>query len=157
MQTLKYFLIPLSVAAFLFGCDSTDKTPTNKTEVIVTAPILDESGIFNASGLNPVRKYDLEDGHGFYIQESPDASIEFRTSPDRINLSLRTFPESEFKEKNNAAKSIIIKLAAVITGTDGRLIDGALSGEVKPGNTVVNNLPVNVSVAENSLLVTINK
>ncbi|WP_141214203.1 hypothetical protein [Aeromonas sp. A35_P] len=157
MQTLKCFLISFSVAVFLFGCDSSDKTPTNKIEVIVTAPILDEPSILNASGLNPVRKYELEDGHGFYMQESPDASIEFRTSPDRINLSLRTFPESEFKEKNDMAKNIVSKLAAVITGTDGKLIDGALSGEVKTGKTVINGLPVNVSVAENSLLVTINK
>ena len=109
------------------------------------------------SGLKPVKKYELEDGHGFYMQESPDASIEFRTSPDRINLSLRTFPESEFKEKNDMAKNIVSKLAAVITGTDGKLIDGALSGEVKTGKTVINGLPVNVSVAENSLLVTISK
>lgn len=157
MKLMKKIIISIPLAILLLGCDASDPAPKPEIESVASAPILDEAAILSASGLNPVRKYDLEDGHGFYMQEIPDASIEFRTSPDRINLSLRTFPESEFKEKNDAAKSIIIKLAAVITGTDGRLIDGALSGEVKPGKTVVNNLPVNVSVAENSLLVTINK
>ncbi|MGL6399325.1 hypothetical protein ACSZMI_15780 [Aeromonas veronii] len=111
----------------------------------------------SASGLKPVKKYDLEDGHGFYMQESPVASIEFRTSPDRINLSLRTFSEAEFKEKNEIAKSMVTKLASVVTGTDGKFIDRALSGDMKPGKAVINGLPVNVSVVENSLLVTINK
>ncbi|MEI4940790.1 hypothetical protein ACUVMQ_15520 [Aeromonas veronii] len=157
MKLMKRIFLSIPLTFFLLGCDASNSAPQPEIESVASAPILDEAGILSMSGLKPVKKYELEDGHGFYMQESPDASIEFRTSPDRINLSLRTFPESEFKEKNDMAKNIVSKLAAVITGTDGKLIDGALSGEVKTGKTVINGLPVNVSVAENSLLVTISK
>jgi hypothetical protein len=157
MKIIKFFLIPFSLAVFIFGCDSSGNTQAPQTDVIVAEPIVDEAVILSASGLKPVKKYELEDGHGFYMQESPVASIEFRTAPDRINLSLRTFSEAEFKDKNEIAKSMVTKLAAVITGTDGKFIDRALSGDMNPGKAVINGLPVNVSVVENSLLVTIDK
>ncbi|WP_429124996.1 hypothetical protein [Aeromonas allosaccharophila] len=157
MKLMKRIFLPIPLAFFLLGCDSSNSVPQPEVESVASAPILDEVGILSASGLKPVKKYDLEDGHGFYMQESPVASIEFRTSPDRINLSLRTFSEAEFKEKNEIAKSMVTKLASVVTGTDGKFIDRALSGDMKPGKAVINGLPVNVSVVENSLLVTIDK
>jgi hypothetical protein len=157
MKLMKRIFLSIPLAFFLLGCDSPSSAPQSETESVASAPILDEAGILSASGLKPVKKYELDDGHGFYMQESPVASIEFRASPDRINLSLRTFSEAEFKEKNEIAQSMVTKLAAVITGTDGKFIERALSGDMKPGKTVINGLPVNVSVVENSLLVTIDK
>lgn len=157
MKLMKRVFLSIPFAFFLLGCDSPSSAPQPETESVAAAPVLDEAEILSASGLKPVKKYKLDDGHGFYMQESPVASIEFRTSPDRINLSLRTFSEAEFKEKNEIAQSMVTKLAAVITGTDGKFIERALSGDMNPGKTVINGLPVNVSVVENSLLVTIDK
>ncbi|QWZ84143.1 hypothetical protein [Aeromonas sp. FDAARGOS 1404] len=155
---MRLLLATVISCILLTGCDnSTHPTETAAASETVTAPVLDEALILSGSGLKPVKKYSLDDGHGFYMQESPVASIEFRTSPDRINLSLRTFSEAEFKEKNEIAQSMVTKLAAVITGTDGKFIERALSGDMTPGKTVINGLPVNVSVVENSLLVTIDK
>lgn len=155
---MRFLFATVISCILLTGCDnSTQPTETAAASETVTAPVLDEALILSSSGLKPVKKYSLDDGHGFYMQESPVASIEFRTSPDRINLSLRTFSEAEFKEKNEIAKSMVTKLASVVTGTDGKFIDRALSGDMKPGKAVINGLPVNVSVVENSLLVTINK
>ncbi|NJI18846.1 hypothetical protein HBJ00_09160 [Aeromonas veronii] len=155
---MRFLLATVISCILLTGCDnSTQSTETASASETVTSPVLDEALILSSSGLKPVKKYSLDDGHGFYMQESPVASIEFRTSPDRINLSLRTFSEAEFKEKNEIAKSMVTKLAAVITGTDGKFIERALSGDMNPGKTVINGLPVNVSVVENSLLVTIDK
>lgn len=69
-----------------------------------------------------------------------------------------TYPEAEFKDKNSVAKNMATKLMSVITGTDGKLIDDALSGRIEPGKSTINGLPVTVSiVGENSLLVTISK
>lgn len=160
MQTIKRFAITLSLTVFLLGCDSSDTTQTQAVvaESVVTSPILDEAKILETVELVPVRKYDLEDGHGYYVQESPDVSIEFRSSPERINVSLMTYPEAEFKDKNSVAKNMATKLLSVITGTDGKLIDGALSGKIESGKSTINGLPVNISiVGENSLLVTISK
>ncbi|MFP7409827.1 hypothetical protein [Aeromonas veronii] len=155
---MRFLLATVISCILLTGCDnSTQSTETASASETVTSPVLDEALILSSSGLKPVKKYSLDDGHGFYMQESPVASIEFRTSPDRINLSLRTFSEAEFKEKNEIAQSMVTKLAAVITGTDGKFIERALSGDMNPGKTVINGLPVNVSVVENSLLVTIDK
>ncbi|MGY3922525.1 hypothetical protein LA366_12620 [Aeromonas jandaei] len=155
---MRLLLATVISCILLTGCDnSSQPTETAAASETVTAPVLDEALILSGSGLKPVKKYSLDDGHGFYMQESPVASIEFRTSPDRINLSLRTFSEAEFKEKNEIAQDMVTKLAAVITGTDGKFIERALSGDMNPGKTVINGLPVNVSVVENSLLVTIDK
>ncbi|WP_439837195.1 hypothetical protein [Aeromonas enteropelogenes] len=155
---MRFLLATVISCILLTGCDnSTQPTETASASETVTAPVLDEALILSSSGLKPVKKYSLDDGHGFYMQESPVASIEFRTSPDRINLSLRTFSEAEFKDKNEIAKNMVTKLASVVTGTDGKFIDRALSGDMKPGKAVINGLPVNVSVVENSLLVTIDK
>lgn len=160
MQTIKRFAITLSLMAFLLGCDSSDTTQAQAVvaESAVTPPILDEAKILEAAELVPVKKYNLEDGHGFYMQESPDAAIEFRSSPDRINVALMIFPEAEFKEKNLVAKKMVTKLTAVVTGTDGKLIDDAMSGQIEPGKHVINGLPVNISlVGDSNLLVTISK
>lgn len=160
MRKFNRLFLTVSLVAFLLGCDSSEKAQTQavESESVVTAPVLDEGKILEAVELVPVRKYDLEDGHGYYMHESPDASIEFRSSPDRINVSLMTFPEAEFKEKNATAKEMATKLISVITGTDGELIDDAMSGRIKSGKSTINGLLVNVSlVGENSLLVTISK
>lgn len=160
MRHFKLFALTLSLAAFLFGCDASDTTQTQTTaaESVIVAPILEEAKILQVSGLEIVKRYDLDDGHGIYVQQSPDAAIEFRTSPAKINLALRTFPEAGYEEKNAEAQRMITKLASVITGTDGKLIDDAISGKIEPGEHVINGLPVNVSfVNENNLLVTISK
>lgn len=115
-----------------------------------TIPILDEDAVIKASGLTPVKRYKLDDGHGFYLQESPDAAIEFRTN--RINLALRTFPDAGNEAKNAAAQEMITKLAAVITGTDGKLIGEAMTGDAALGEHFINGLTVNVSlVGDNDL------
>lgn len=157
MKVLKFFLIPFSLAFFIFGCDSSGNTKAPQTDVIVAAPIVDEAGILSASGLKPVKKYELEDGHGFYMQQSPDAAIEFRDNPPRINVALSTFPEAGYEAKNATANGIAKKLVSVITGTDGQLVDDVIAGEIKPGKQFINGLSVNVSGMEDNWLFTISK
>lgn len=140
----------------LAGCDG-NSPPSSDTATtqVVTAPVLDEASILKQSGFTTVRRYDLEDGHGFYMQESPDAAIEFRDN--RINVALRTFPEAGYEAKNATANGIAKKLVSVITGTDGQLVDDVISGEIKPGKQFINGLPINVSGMEHDWIITVNK
>ncbi|MGU5659813.1 hypothetical protein [Aeromonas veronii] len=140
----------------LTGCDGNSATSSDTaTTQAVTAPVLDEASILKESGFTTVRRYELEDGHGFYMQESPDAAIEFRDN--RINVALRTFPEAGYEAKNAAANGIAKKLVSVITGTDGQLVDEVIAGEIKPGKQFINGLPINVSGMEHDWIITVNK
>ncbi|WP_421212601.1 hypothetical protein [Aeromonas sp. 600479] len=142
----------------LAGCDGNSATSSDTaTTQAVTAPVLDEASILKESGLTTVRRYGLEDGHGFYMQESPDAAIEFRDNPPRINVALRTFPEAGYEAKNATANGIAKKLVSVITGTDGQLVDDVIAGEIKPGKQFINGLSVNVSGMEHDWLITVSK
>lgn len=142
----------------LTGCDnSTQSTETASASETVRAPILDEALILSSSGLKPVKKYTLDDGHGFYMQQSPDAAIEFRDTPSRINVALRTFPEAGYEAKNATANEIVKKLVSVITGTDGQLVDDAIAGKAKLGKQFINGLPVNIAGREHDWLITISK
>lgn len=155
---MRLLLATVISGILLTGCDnSTQPTETAAASETVTAPVLDESLILSGSGLKPVKKYSLDDGHGFYMQESPDAAIEFRDNPPRINVALRTFPEAGYEAKNAAANEIAKKLVSVITGTDGQLVDDVIAGEIKPGKQFINGLPVNVSGIEHDWIITVNK
>lgn len=91
------------------------------------------------------------------MQQSPDAAIEFRDNPPRINVALSTFPEAGYEAKNATANGIAKKLVSVITGTDGQLVDDVIAGEIKPGKQFINGLSVNVSGMEDNWLFTISK
>ncbi|WP_447759387.1 hypothetical protein [Aeromonas veronii] len=155
---MRLLLATVISCILLTGCDnSSQPTETAAASETVTAPVLDEALILSSSGLKPIKKYSLEDGHGFYMQESPDAAIEFRDNPPRINVALRTFPEAGYEAKNATANGIAKKLVSVITGTDGQLVDDVISGEIKPGKQFINGLSVNVSGMEDDWLFTISK
>ncbi|MFM5530402.1 hypothetical protein ACU6QH_04220 [Aeromonas veronii] len=155
---MRLLLATVISCILLTGCDnSSQPTETAAASETVTAPVLDEALILSSSGLKPIKKYSLEDGHGFYMQESPDAAIEFRDNPPRINVALRTFPEVGYEAKNATANGIAKKLVSVITGTDGQLVDDVIAGEIKPGKQFINGLSVNVSGMEDDWLFTISK
>lgn len=155
---MRLLLATVISCILLSGCDnSSQPTETAAASETVTAPVLDEALILSGSGLKPIKKYSLDDGHGFYMQESPDAAIEFRDNPPRINVALRTFPEAGYEAKNATANGIAKKLVSVITGTDGQLVDDVIAGEIKPGKQFINGLSVNVSGMEDDWLFTISK
>lgn len=155
---MRFILAAVISFILLIGCDnSAQRNEPASAYQPIAKPRLDEALILSGAEFKPVKKYNLEDGHGFYMQQSPDAAIEFRNNPPRINVSIRTYPEASYEEKNAAANEIAKTLISIITGTDGQLIDDVVAGRIRPGKQFINGLPVNVSGMEHHWLITVAK
>jgi len=143
---MRYIITALFVSALLVSNYTYAALFDVSSTKIIALPELDEIEIMKESGLTIVERYEVDNGHGFYVQKLPDAAIEFRSDLDspRINLALRMFPEAGNEAKNAAAQAMIKKLVSVITGTDGQFIDEAVAGNVKLGKHIINGLRVNI-------------